>query len=215
MSVILRGVFLLAVLLGFTDASHAAVLAPGGVIVTYSGTQATLSWNVVPGATGYAVRIHKAGTPYLPCESMVMCKNVQTTSVTFVAEPGVTYDVWVHGMDVSGLGPSTGTTSTAPAGAALRNATITWLANLETDLAGYKLYRAVPCGTTLVHLADYDRVTSAVSPIPDAATEVEYAVTAFDTTGNESQPSARICKALTVKDVTAPASPAGVSVIVP
>lgn len=70
------------------------------------------TWDSVPGATGYLLRIHEAGTPYSPCESMTFCnipKTLPGLTKTVVLKPNTEYDVWIHSHDINGVfGPSTG-----------------------------------------------------------------------------------------------------------
>lgn len=57
-----------------------------------------LSWDdmQLPAGAGYLLRVHKEGTPYDPCSSMVWCGGVlMATSKTFTLAPG-NYDAWVH-----------------------------------------------------------------------------------------------------------------------
>ena len=66
--------------------------------------------------------------------------------------------------------------------------TISWTANSESDLAGYKIYAGRSTGVygsagTPITVAS--SATSGVVPI-DATGAWYFAVTAFDTTGNES-----------------------------
>jgi fibronectin type 3 domain-containing protein len=79
---------------------------------------------------------------------------------------------------------------------------LSWSINLETDLAGYRVYRSEQEGTRGQLLAPDLLPTPAVRD-----TSVEpghrywYTVTAVDRTGNESAPSAAV-----VVDVTQPSS---------
>ena len=71
---------------------------------------------------------------------------------------------------------------------------LTWQANTEEDLAGYRVYGGQPCGDpkALPKIADVGNVTSFRYVGPDADTEFE--ITAYDTSGNESARSNRACK---------------------
>ena len=60
--------------------ANAALPAPAGLNESFSGSNVTVSWSPVAGATGYAIRIHKDGTSYDPCEVMVACTNITQTS---------------------------------------------------------------------------------------------------------------------------------------
>ncbi len=81
---------------------------PASITMTTVGTAATITWPPVSGVTQYALRVHKGGTSYDPCSSMIRCVIQGSTSFTFTAEYGATYDFWVHSVDSTGssLSPS-------------------------------------------------------------------------------------------------------------
>ncbi len=81
-------------------------LSPNGTVIA-PGT-VTLSWNQVAGATHYDLRVHKGGTSYSPCESMVICRRQTANTATFIADPDSTYDWWVHSVNSVGFGESNG-----------------------------------------------------------------------------------------------------------
>jgi len=85
--------------------------------VTFTQSGGVFTWSKVEGAAGYLLRVHEAGTPYDPCESMTFCNKSGTlteTSKKIVLKPGVLYDVWVHAHDVTGaFGPSRGLSFTS------------------------------------------------------------------------------------------------------
>lgn len=65
-----------------------------------------ISWDTVVGATGYLLRVHEQGTPYLPCESMVFCNALGTlagTSKSVILKPDTQYDVWIHSHDIANV----------------------------------------------------------------------------------------------------------------
>ncbi len=83
--------------------------------------------------------------------------------------------------------PSTGTAS----------ATVSWNANTEADLAGYRVYVGTQSG--IYSFAGPFEVTGRTSftvPNLPKGTTYYFAVTAFDTTGNESSKSAEVSKSL-------------------
>ncbi|HSE57604.1 MAG TPA: hypothetical protein VLA99_02790, partial [Nitrospiraceae bacterium] len=84
----------------------------------------------------------------------------------------------------------------APTAAEAASVTLTWNANTESDLAGYKVYRGTPCGNpaALPFLADVGNVTSYIDTSAPDGVDVEYEITAYDTSGNESVRSNRACK---------------------
>jgi fibronectin type 3 domain-containing protein len=88
------------------------------------------------------------------------------------------------------------------------NVQTTWNANVEADLAGYKVY----CGTaSKVYGAPVDvgKVTSYTQVLaPNVGTTYYFAVTAYDTSGNETAKSVEVN--LFIGDSTAPAAPTGI-----
>lgn len=79
------------------------------------------SWNAVPGATGYLLRVHDVSTPYATvCDHIAWayCNargTLTSTSVTVPLKPG-TYDYWVQAHNATTEGPPSGgvITITAP-----------------------------------------------------------------------------------------------------
>jgi hypothetical protein len=77
-----------------------------------------------------------------------------------------------------------------------------WDPNTETDLAGYKVYRFTPCGDALTgapsvplsSLAVLGTVNTYTDTTAPDGVDVEYRVTAYDTSGNESPFSNQYCK---------------------
>lgn len=98
-------------------------------------------------------------------------------------------------------------------------ATLTWTANVETDLAGYKVYRgqgSAACNATTPLAAVVDGTGSQVIVVPTASPtfvdntmastdgQICYEVTAFDDAGNESPRSNRAVATLNVNPPSAP-----------
>ena len=76
--------------------------------------------------------------------------------------------------------------------------TLTWTANREPDLAGYKVYIGTASGTYDAPGSSFvtGKVTSyTVSNLPKGQTYF-FAITAYDSAGNESQLSAEVSKSL-------------------
>jgi hypothetical protein len=95
--------------------------------------------------------------------------------------------------------PPVGTVSPAPSPAPARtaSATISWNANTEADLAGYRVYVGTTSGS--YSFAGPFEVTSGTSfTVPNLpfGTTYFFAVSAFDKTGNESTKSAEVSKSL-------------------
>ncbi len=109
--------------------------------------------------------------------------------------------------------PPTDTTApAAPAGLSAQAGTsvqLTWNANTEADLAGYRVYRAMAGSTSFSQIG-----TPTTPGLNDAnvtaGSSYTYRVTAVDKTGNESAP-ANVSATVPVPDTTPPAVPAGLS----
>ena len=80
--------------------------------------------------------------------------------------------------------------------------TLTWTANTEADLAGYKLYRALtacarsPTFTLLGEVGVMLKPTYVDSTIPAGTRHVCYVVSAFDASNNESVKSDAVGKSV-------------------
>lgn len=84
---------------------------------------------------------------------------------------------------------------------------LTWNANTESDLAGYKLYSGTASGQYGAPI-ELGKVTSYQFQLnPTVGTAYYFAVTAFDTSGNESAKSSEV--SAFVPDTTAPEQPKG------
>jgi fibronectin type 3 domain-containing protein len=90
--------------------------------------------------------------------------------------------------------PTSSASSTAPKTA---NATVSWNANTESDLAGYRIYVGTRSGSYgFVGPFEVTKGTSfTVQNLPLGATYF-FAVSAFDKSGNESAKSAEVSKSL-------------------
>ena len=117
------------------------------------------------------------------------------------------------GVNTAGLaaGTYTGTITVAASGSALQtvgialtvnppatsSATVTWDANTDLDLAGYKVYRATASGAYGAPIATLSgNVTSYISASLQVGTTYFFIVTAYDTAGNESLHSNEVSKSI-------------------
>lgn len=90
--------------------------APANVRVAVTNLTATIQWDAVADASAYLLRVHKAGTPYDPCESMTFCGEVTALTKVLPVEAGASYDLWVHAKKADGtVGPSSGNSFTVAA----------------------------------------------------------------------------------------------------
>lgn len=95
--------------------SSAQLIAPPNFLYSVTGANITIHWDAVTDASNYLLRVHKYGTPYDPCESMVFCGPVVGTSKDLTLEYGAEYDLWVYAKDAGGItGPSSGQSITMP-----------------------------------------------------------------------------------------------------
>ena len=77
-------------------------------------------------------------------------------------------------------------------------ANLTWNPNTEPDLAGYRIYRAIPCGGMATFVLQIPGVGYSDQTIPSGTQTVGYELSAIDTSGNESARTAQACKAFAI-----------------
>jgi Fibronectin type III domain len=82
-----------------------------------------------------------------------------------------------------------------PATSSTTSATVTWAANTESDLAGYKIYSGTQSGVYGTPIS-VGKVTSHILTNLMNNTTYFFAITAFDTAGNESLYSAEQSKSI-------------------
>ncbi len=70
--------------------------------------------------------------------------------------------------------------------------TLTWTANSEPDLAGYNVYRSAVSGGSVTKLNSAPVTGTTYDDAPPGTGTFYYVVTAVDTSGNESAPSAEV-----------------------
>jgi hypothetical protein len=86
--------------------------------------------------------------------------------------------------------------------------TFTWAPNQESDLAGYKLYTGNATGNYTANV-DVGNVITHTLTLPDG--NYYFALSAYDTSGNESGKSNEVS---TVVDTTPPAAPGSLNITV-
>ncbi len=92
----------------------------------------------------------------------------------------------------------------------MQSATLTWTANTETNLSGYKVYRGLGALPQAV-LVSLGKVTTYLdATVPDVSQDVSYSLTAMNTSGVESAHSATVTKAVIANP---PAAPVGLTVV--
>ncbi|HNA26134.1 MAG TPA: fibronectin type III domain-containing protein, partial [Nitrospira sp.] len=89
------------------------------------------------------------------------------------------------------------TTATPTATPKTASATVSWNANTESDLAGYRIYVGTRSGSYGV-VGPFEVTNSTSFTIPNLPTGTTYyfAVSAFDKSGNESAKSVEVSKSL-------------------
>ncbi len=91
---------------------------------------------------------------------------------------------------------------------------VSWNANTEADLAGYKLYYGTTSGVYELPI-DVGKVTSySVTVNPKVTTTYYVTLTAYDMSGNESPKSDEASITVTVADTTPPAKPTGLKMVI-
>lgn len=91
---------------------------------------------------------------------------------------------------------------------------VSWNANTEADLAGYKLYYGTTSGVYGLPV-DVGKVTSySVTVNPEVTTTYYVTLTAYDMSGNESPKSDEASITVTVADTTPPAKPTGIRMLI-
>lgn len=86
--------------------------------------------------------------------------------------------------------------------------TLTWNANTEVDLAGYKVYRSTISGQYGAPLATLGKVTTYSLVLPQLQVDTTYflTVTAYDAAGNESPKAVEVSKII-LAPITKPSTP--------
>jgi fibronectin type 3 domain-containing protein len=206
-------------------------LAPTGLGATYSAStlKARLTWsgNHEMDLAGYRVyRRLTTGTAWTKVSGTAL-----VTSAGWTDTPPATGAKYVYAIVAvdkagnasakSGTGTVTSTDKTAPAvptGVSVTSAkdtgraAVSWAANTDADLAGYRVYRRAGTGTTWTRVSGTALLTSLTyTDTPPATGETySYAVTTVDTSGNESAKSTESSAASA--DRTPPGVPADVTV---
>ena len=91
---------------------------------------------------------------------------------------------------------------------------VSWNANTEADLAGYKLYYGTDSGVYGLPV-DVGKVTSySVTVNPKVTTTYYVTLTAYDMSGNESPKSDEASITVTVAGTTPPAKPTGLKMVI-
>lgn len=118
-----------------------------------------------------------------------LAAGTYTTTIT-IAATGATNTPQVIPVTVTVASPASASPTTS-------SATLAWNANTEADLAGYKVYRGTSPGTYGAPIATLQgNVTNYVATGLQLGTTYYFAVTAYDTAGNESSYSNEVSKSI-------------------
>jgi chitodextrinase len=165
--------------LSFTATQGAANPASQTVAVTSNGT-----WTVSKNATWLTV------SPLSGANNGIFTASVNTATAVLGNNNGM---ITVTGGGITRTANVT-LTLNAPA---TSSATLTWTANTESDLAGYKVYRATASGAYGAPIATLQgNVPNYVATGLQNGTTYFFVITAYDTAGNESGWSNEISKSI-------------------
>jgi hypothetical protein len=107
----------------------------------------------------------------------------------------------------------------APAFAADKTVILTWTPNTETDMAGYTGFRYSSSSDTTVDetwtVAHPTATKSTVINVPDnSSVNICFELDAYDTSGNHSARSSRVCANIPGNDTAAPGPPTNVRITI-
>ncbi|MBJ7357901.1 malectin domain-containing carbohydrate-binding protein [Nocardioides sp.] len=204
--------------------------APAGVTATKGDGKVTIEWtaNTESDLAGYRIlRAAVSGGPYTEVGRVLAAATSYVDNDLVNGQPyyyvvtaaDLANNVSVPSAQVSAT-PTDTTAPAVPAGltaaAGIQRVTLTWTANTEPDLRGYRIYR-FPSATPLID--DAHEIGSLIKPgrtFVDSDLEPgvrqHYAVVAYDLLGNTSEATAVVDAVPTAApDTTAPAAPAGLT----
>lgn len=166
----------------FSAIAGGANPAAQAIGVTNSGT-GTFTWTASDNATWLSLNPTSgtnAGSISAMPNTAGLAPGTYTATVTVVATGSTTKTL-----------PVTLTLTAASTG----SATLSWTANSEPDLAGYKVYMGMQSGVYGTPITLGTVTTYQILNLPPGSTYF-FTITAFDSDGNESLPSAEISKSI-------------------
>ena len=164
--------------------------------VTSTGSAAVAPTASTPFAGAAGVRpVASAGSGSAPSYSGSRSASnlLQNSAIASLLQPPTTVVITLPSLPPPSTPPST-----PPPSPSTGNVTLTWTANREPDLAGYKIYIGTASGTYDAPGSAFvtGKVTSyTVSNLPKGQTYF-FAISAYDSAGNESALSAEVSKSL-------------------
>lgn len=170
--------------LGFTATAGGSNPASKTILISNSGS-GTLSWNVTDNAN-WLTATQSGSSVVAAINAAGLAAGTYNAAITVTASGATNTPQTV---------PVTLTVSAAPP-PTTGSVTLTWNANSESDLAGYKVYRATASGAYGAPIASVSPgATQYVSSGLSVGTYF-FIVTAFDQSGNESSPSSEVSKSI-------------------
>jgi fibronectin type 3 domain-containing protein len=208
--------------------------APTGLTAGAGDGQVSLSWDAVPGATGYNVYRSTTGTPDITGTPLNSAPIGATDYTDVTAGNGITYRYVVTALNdamqsaASNEVTATPTDDTPPAAPTGLTATagdgsvdLAWNPNVESDVAGYDLYRSTganpvdvngtPINASLIVARPQEPGSYHDTSVVNGST-YHYLLVAVDLDGNRSEPSNQADASPT--DSTPPAVPTGLAAVV-
>ena len=171
-----------------------ALVNPGGEVtdlLSYEGSLTAVD-GPAAGQTLADIGVAESGTTPIGFSIQRVGSGTEAAAFTWGTPMAATPGALNTGQDFGGDGGGPDTEPPAvPAGLLASNGNrqvnLSWSANSEIDLAGYRVYRSQTSGSGFVPLADVaaDSVSYQDSGLSNGTTYY-YALSAFDTSGNES-----------------------------
>jgi hypothetical protein len=157
---------------------------PTNQTISLTNTGGILNWTVSDDASWLTV------SPASGSGSSTLTASVNTAGLTTQTYNGT---ITVSAAGITSKTVAVTLTVNAPATSSI---TLTWSANTERDLAGYKIYRAEASGGYGAPIAILGTVTSYIATGLQVGKTYYFVITAYDSAGNESLPSNEVSKSI-------------------
>ena len=174
--------------LNLTSLTYAATQGasnPANQTVTLTMTGGATNWTVSDNASWLSV------TPTSGSGNSTVTSNVNTA--------GLAAGTYTGTITVSATGAlsKTVTVTLTISAPTTSSVTLTWTANTESDLAGYKVYRATSSGAYGAPIATLPgNITSYIATGLQSGTTYFFVITSYDSAGNESARSTEVSKSI-------------------
>ncbi|TKB95636.1 MAG: hypothetical protein E8D41_00305 [Nitrospira sp.] len=158
---------------------------PANQTISLTNTGGTVNWTVSDDASWLTV------SPASGTGSSTLTASVNTAGLTAQTYTGT---ITVSAAGITSKTVAVTLTVNAPA---TSSATLTWSPNTESDLAGYKIYRATTSGGYGAPIATLQgSATTYTATGLQMGTTYYFIITAYDSAGNESLPSNEVSKSI-------------------